>query len=59
MRLPTLYTADVGQACEMINPDRIGRAFRILFKIVQTKSGRKDPTVSCMHTPKAKTLFGG
>ena len=59
MWLPTLYTADAGQAYEMINPNRIERAFQILFKTVQIKTGRKDPTISCMHSSKAKTRFGG
>ena len=56
---PTLYTADAGQAFEMIKPDRIERAFRIIFRGVQIVSGKTDPTISCMHTAKSKARFGG
>ena len=59
MSSPTLYTADAGQAYEMIPPNRISRAFRIIFRTIQIKCGRKDPTVSCMHTTKADARFGG
>ena len=56
---PTLHTADAGQAFEVIKPHRIDRAFRMIFKLVRISCRREDPTVSCMHTPKSKTRFGG
>ena len=59
MKTPTLHTADAGQAYEMISPSRISRALRIIFRSTQILSRSNDPTVSCMHTPKAKTRFGG
>ena len=39
MNAPTLYTADAGQAYEMIKPHRIERAFRIIFRTIQIKCG--------------------
>ena len=43
----------------MIKPTRIERAFRIIFKSIQIKTGRRGPTLSCMHTTKSKARFGG
>ena len=54
-----MYTADAGQAYEMVDPGRIERAFRIIFRTIQIVCGREDPTISCMHTPKANARFGG
>ena len=56
---PTLYTAEAGQAYEMIKPERVERAFRFIFKAIQIITGKKDPTLSCQHTPKVKARFGG
>ena len=56
---PTLYTADAGQAFEMIDPSRVRRAFRIIFKNIKCLTGRSDPTLSCLHTSKSKVRFGG
>lgn len=56
---PTVYTADVGQAYEIVDPGRVERAFRIIFKSIQTITGKADPTPSCIHYQKAKTTFGG
>ena len=59
LALPTLYTADAGQACEMIKPQRIERAFRFIFRSIQIITGKTDPTLSCQHTAKVKARFGG
>ena len=59
MAAPTLYNADAGQAYEMIKPSRIERAFRIIFKCIQIRSRLENPTISCIHSTKAKTRFGG
>ena len=59
LREPTLFTADAGQAFEMIKPARIERAFRIISESIKTKTGRRGPTLSCMHTTKSKARFGG
>ena len=56
---PTLQSADAGQAFEMIRPERIERALRIIFRLIQLKTGKDDPTISCMHSTKAKARFGG
>ena len=61
MQGPTLFTADAGQAFGMISPSRIERAFRIIFLSFQfiVRTGKQDPTLSCMHTAKSKARFGG
>ena len=59
MQGPTLFTADAGQAFEMISPSRIERAFRIILKNIHFRTGKQDPTLSCMHTAKPKAGFGG
>lgn len=51
---PTLHTADAGQAYEITSPDRLERAFRIIYWTIQIRTRMEDPTISCMHTPKAK-----
>lgn len=56
---PTLYTADAGQAYEVIKTHRIERACRIIFPSIQAVTGKSDPTISCQHTAKAKARFGG
>ena len=56
---PTLYTADYGHAYGVIKPHRIERAFRMIFRMIQIKCGRKDPTISCIHSQQSKTCYGG
>ena len=59
MRVPTLFTADAGQAYEMIKPYRIDRAFRIHFRSIEIICKKEDPTISCIHSSKAKARIGG
>ena len=59
MKYPTLYTADAGQAYEMVKQSRINRAFNFIFKAIRIKTKLKDPTVSVQHSTKAKARFGG
>ena len=59
MSRPTLYTGDAGQAYEMIQPSRVERAFRMVFKAVQITTKKENPTISCQHTTKVRTCFGG
>ena len=59
MRHPTLYTADAGQAYEMVKQSRINRAFNFIFKALRLKTKLKDPTMSVQHSIKAKARFGG
>ena len=59
MCVPTLFTADAGQAYEMIKPLRIDRAFRIIFRSIQIVCKKEDPTISCIHSSKAKARIGG
>lgn len=56
---PTQYTAAAGQTFEMIKPRRMAGAFRIISESIQILTGRRDPTLSCMHTTKSNVRFGG
>ena len=56
---PTLYTAGVGQASEMIKPQRTERAYRFIFRSIQIITEKTDPTNSCQHSAKVKARFGG
>ena len=58
MAHPTLYTADAGQAYEMVKQSRINRAFTFIFKALRIKTKLKDPTISVQHSTKAKARFG-
>ena len=59
MLQPTLYTGDAGQAYEMIQPSRVERAFRMVFKAMKIITKQTNPTISCQHTTKVKTCIGG
>ena len=59
MLQPTLYTGDAGQAYEMIQPPRVERAFRMVFKAIKIITKHPNPTISCQHTTKVKTCIGG
>ena len=59
MAHPTLYTADAGQAYEMVKQSRINRAFTFIFKALRIRTKLKDPTISVQHSTKAKARFGG
>ena len=56
---PTLYTGDASQAFEVICPKRIERALGMIFNTVKIKTDRRDPTLSCIQSSKAKVKFGG
>ena len=56
---PTLYTADVGQAYEMVRPDTIESSFTDIFNSIKACSKHPDPTISVIHSTKAKAKYGG
>ena len=56
---PTLYTADAGQAYEMVAPARIEKSFCSIFKAIRRVTKKADPLISVIHSTKAKCKFGG
>ena len=56
---PTLHTADAGQAYEVIENIEIEKSIAELFSVCSRLTNSKDPTVSIMHSTKAKTAVGG
>ena len=56
---PTLYTADAGQAYEMVAPTRIEKSFCSIFKAIRRVTKKADPLISVIHSTKAKCKFGG
>ena len=56
---PTLYTADHGQAYEMVAPARIENSFCSIFKAIRRVTKKADPLISVIHSTKAKCKFGG
>ena len=59
MKHPTLHTADAGQAYEVISISEIKKNTDDLFSSCSKLTGSKDPTVSVMHSAKAKNTIGG
>lgn len=59
MAHPTLHTADAGQAYEVIETTEINKSINELFTSLSKLTGSKDPTVSVMHSTKAKTTIRG
>ena len=59
MAHPTLHTADAGQAYEVIEISEIESSIKELFTSLNKLTGSKDPSVSVMHSTKAKTSIGG
>ena len=59
MRGPTLYTADVGQAYEMMKPSIIEDGSPRVFKAFRSTTRQKDPTLSVIHSVKAKSKYAG
>ena len=59
MAHPTLHTADVGQAYEVIEISEIKSSIKELFASLNKLTVSKDPSVSVMHSTKAKTSIGG
>ena len=56
---PTLYTADAGQAYEMVKPEHIERPFSIVFAALRRTAKKADPLISVIHSTKAQCKFGG
>ena len=56
---PSLYTADAGQAYEMVKPEKIERAFNSVFDSIRPGCKHPDPTITVLHCTKSKTKYGG
>lgn len=56
---PTLYTADAGQAYEMVKPSTIESSFSKVFNAIRSTSRNRDPTMSVIHSVRANAKFGG
>ena len=59
MKHPTLYTADAGQAYEIIDTKLIAESVDTVFPMCSKVLKCRDPTVSVMHTVRRKTAPGG
>ena len=59
MKGPSLYTADAGQAYEMVKPEKIEHAFNSVFNGIRAGSKHPDPTLTVLHSTKSKTKYGG
>ena len=59
MPRPSLHTADAGQAYEMIKASVIEDSFSQVFKAIRSSTKQRGPTLSVIHTTKAKAKYGG
>ena len=56
---PSLHTADAGQAYEMVKASVIEDSFSQVFKAIRSSTKQRDPTLSVIHSTKAKAKYGG
>jgi hypothetical protein len=59
MTHPTIFSADAGQAYEVVSESLINTTLAVIFRAVPKNCGIGDPTVSVLHSAKANVLFGG